>query len=304
MHTLIGLMLFMVHFSVHAVTGEKLDRTGFIQTFNAEFNEPGGSALDTKKWKTNYYFGTQLTKTWPNGSPVTMAQQSSSRMITGERQVYIDKEYCGRSPFWIGNGFLYLYSFKSDPIAKATCGQGTRDYMSGLITTEKSFSQTHGYFEMRARLPSSSGTWPAFWLLPTVKTPENLGRLPEIDIFEHWGGDYTVMSQGKPFVIKRKGKIVSTIHEGTKNLEYATSNRTAPPTVDVNAFHVFGMLWTPTEAIFYLDGIETYRTSFINDDPHYMLINVAISDTAGDPALGVYPTYMMIDYVRAYKVNP
>lgn len=303
MKTSIKYLIFSILITSQAIGANLLDRRGFVPTFSAEFNEAAGFPVNPDIWKTNYYFGTQLTKTWPNGSPVTMAQQASSRMITGERQVYVDKDYCGRSATWVGNGSLYLTASKADPLAKKTCGQGTRDFLSGLITTQKSFSQTYGYFEMRAILPLSSGTWPAFWLLPTKKTDQNLGRLPEMDIVEHWAGDVTVMSKGKPFVIKRKGKVVSTLHLGSKGQEYVASNSKNPPVIDVSKFHTYGMLWTPTEAIFYLDGVETFRTPFVNNDPHYILLNMAVSETAGDPALGTYPAYFIVDWVRAYKIN-
>lgn len=38
------------------------------------------------------------------------------------------------------------------------------DYTSGMLNTYSSFSQTYGYFEMRADMPTDRGAWPAFWL--------------------------------------------------------------------------------------------------------------------------------------------
>jgi hypothetical protein len=39
------------------------------------------------------------------------------------------------------------------------------EYVSGVLTTQKSFFQKYGYFEIRAKIPLGIGVCPAFWLL-------------------------------------------------------------------------------------------------------------------------------------------
>ena len=66
-------------------------------------------------------------------------------------------------------------------------------YVSGMLTSQKSFSQKYGYFEIRSKIPVGAGVWPAFWLLAN-----NHGWPPEIDVMEGRG--------------ERPGDLVMTTH--------------------------------------------------------------------------------------------
>lgn len=45
-----------------------------------------------------------------------------------------------------------------------------REYTSARLVTRGKASWTYGRFEIRARLPSGRGTWPAIWMLPDRQT--------------------------------------------------------------------------------------------------------------------------------------
>ncbi|MEJ1977651.1 MAG: hypothetical protein WDN49_17630 [Acetobacteraceae bacterium] len=58
------------------------------------------------------------------------------------------------SPFSLSNGVL---SITGDAGSTRLSIHYNLPYTSGVITTDKSFSQTYGYFEVTAKLPSGQG---------------------------------------------------------------------------------------------------------------------------------------------------
>src|SRR4026208_2586222 len=69
------------------------------------------------------------------------------------------------------------------------------EYTSARLVTKGKGDWTYGRFEVKAKLPSGRGTWPAIWMLPTERSygesywPDN----GEIDIMEHVGYDPDVV---------------------------------------------------------------------------------------------------------------
>jgi serralysin len=155
------------------------------------------------------------------------------------------------------------------------------DYTSGAITTKGSFSQLYGYFEMKASVPSAAGAWPAFWLLPADGSWP-----PELDVMEILGDS------------------PQTVYQSWHSYSgQQTAVAFAPQTVD--GMHTYGVLWSPTELIWYLDGVETLRAPTPTDmnKPMFMIANMAMGGGwagAVDPA--ALPADMKIDYIHAYAL--
>jgi len=197
-----------------------------------------------------------------------------------EVQLYVEPEFArlGLDPFRVRNGILEIRAEPAPPQSEAAL-HGYR-YVSGLISTQPSFSQTYGYFEMRAKLPRGKGVWPAFWLLP-----QDLSWPPEVDIME---------SVGDP------SKVYATLHskaEDDQGLEV--------PVSDPDGFHVFAVSWDAKDVVWYVDGREVKRRPTPADmhKPMYLVANVALGgDWAGYPdASTPFPATLKIDYIRAYR---
>lgn len=79
----------------------------------------------------------------------------------------------------VENGRLIIEAHKEN--------YGGKQYTSARVTTTEKGDWTYGRIEVKAKLPSGRGTWPAIWMLPTDwiygdgSWPDN----GEIDIMEH-----------------------------------------------------------------------------------------------------------------------
>ncbi len=243
-------------------------------------------------------------------APLTNPAQWSSRTWGGLLDVYIDPQYCpgALTPSVTAEG-LAITAYRLSPDAAQSCGHGSRPWGSSIVTSMPSFAQAYGYWEVEAKLPCVPGRWPAFWLLPATKTPANGGRLAEIDVFEHYGGPVTVMSGGRPFVIDRVGTPYSTLHYGTIGDEQKLSNVPKLPVLNdaqraefCASWHRFGVLWTHAEFRFTIDGRETLRAPNPGvDDPHYWVLNLDISRTAGDPDADPGASRYLVRYVKVWR---
>jgi beta-glucanase (GH16 family) len=220
-----------------------------------------------------------------------------------EQELYIDPAfitYLKRTvptlttvlPFSISNGILSIIASSSEPAILKAAGSWAK-YTSGLLTSQYSFSQRYGYFEIRAKLPTGRGVWPAFWLLPTDKTWP-----PEIDILEAFG-DTSSEGQGG------RSDIHYAIHSQDK--KYSCEGWYDTKTDVTAGFHTYGADVEPDGVTYYFDGAP-YAHCPPDTEPHkpmYLLLNLAIGSaqswpTAPDSST-VFPTSFLIDYVRAYQ---
>jgi hypothetical protein len=116
-------------------------------------------------WQTVYFF---CSRTIPSNNEAEIyIDQSFLNWMNSKEKIPVVRSL----PFAVNNGILTITVKPTDPAIQAVAGFAK--YSSGLLTTEYSFSQTYGYFEIRAKLPAGRGLWPAFWCFQWT----NLGHL-------------------------------------------------------------------------------------------------------------------------------
>ncbi|WP_374471344.1 family 16 glycosylhydrolase [Phenylobacterium sp.] len=158
-------------------------------------------------------------------------------------------------------------------------------YTSGLMTTKESHAQTYGYFEMRVDLPSGAGAWPAFWLLPADGSWP-----PELDVME-------VLAQDPNATWTTAHSNATGAHTSKGIASYTPGG--------AEGFHTYGVLWTPSELAWYVDGVQVFAQATPADmnKPMFMLANLALGGWAGNVDGSALPAEMKIDYIRAYALG-
>ncbi|MGZ5095963.1 MAG: glycoside hydrolase family 16 protein, partial [Burkholderiales bacterium] len=87
-----------------------------------------------------------------------------------------------------------------------------------------------------------------------------------------------------------------------------TSHRRTVRGADLSqAFHTYGVMWTPETLIFYLDGTARFTTPTQPDEhqPMYMLATLGVGGSwPKNPDPARFSAHMKIDYIRAYSNDP
>ena len=174
-----------------------------------------------------------------------------------------------------------------------------KEYSSARLTSKDKGDWKYGKMEVRAKVPTGRGTWPAIWMLPTVNSYGGWPKSGEIDIMEHVGYD--------PYIVH------STVHTGAYNHSIGTQvgKPFTLPTATTE-FHVYTTEWDENEIRSYVDG-ELYF-SFKNektgseawpfDQPFHIILNLAIGGGWGGQKgvdNSLFPHTFEVDYVRIYQ---
>lgn len=201
----------------------------------------------------------------------------------------------------------------SDGTLKITAKEESMEgypYTSGRIETitgdgEKLFATKYGKIEAKIKLPAGTGLWPAFWMMPADNVYGGWPLSGEIDIMEARG--------------RLLNEVNGTIHFGEKRPFNRSlgGSYTLPSTTDITEYHVYGVEWRENLIIWYVDGVEFYRTSnwytmtdgVVAEYPapfnqeFYLILNLAVGgdyDSGRVPSSSELPGTMEVDYVRVY----
>lgn len=205
-----------------------------------------------------------------------------------ELQYYTDKRLLNSN---VGSGTLKITAY-NEPF------QGM-EYTSARLVTKGKQTWMYGKFEIRAKVPSGKGTWPAIWMLGENISSAGWPNCGEIDIMEHVGYD--------------QGWVHGSVHTDKYNHVEGTQKTAKKFVSDVStAFHVYGLEWTADSIKVTIDDAVIF--SFANEKsgvaawpfsaPEFLLLNLAVGGNWGGAQgvdSSVFPKTLEVDYVRVYQ---
>ena len=250
--------------------GEEVDMDKFELTFSDEFD----GELDRSVWSGHYQYGTKTESRKGSYWNQYLAETRDGNLVIPV--VYLEDGMGGEGAGW---------------------------YTAGIDTDDDSpngFSQKFGYFECRCILPEGADIWSAFWLMNDgVYDVDGSGQDgTEIDIFESDGYEELM-----------KNNISSNLHfDGYGDAHQKLgAKRFLIKNNPYEEYNTYGLEWNENEYIFYINGVETFRTSYggVSQNPEYLILSVEMRGENGIPserenAPGDGAEFI-VDYVRVYQ---
>ncbi|MCB0640480.1 MAG: glycoside hydrolase family 16 protein, partial [Phaeodactylibacter sp.] len=171
-------------------------------------------------------------------------------------------------------------------------------FTSARLVTRGKAPFKFGRIEVRAKLPSGRGTWPAIWMLPEADTYGGWPASGEIDIMEHVGYNPDTIF-GTPHT-KAFNHMIGTHRSGAIYLPDAET-----------AFHTYAVEWNAQQIDWFVDDTLYHRfapsartsAEWPFDHPFYLILNLAVGGNWGGKEGiddSIWPQQFLIDYVRVY----
>ena len=253
---------------------------GMKLVWHDEFNNDGKPDPSSWKYETGFVRNNELQ--WYQADNANC--KGGVLIIEGRREKIPNPRYAAGSSDWRTNREFAEYT------SACLYSKGLREFKFGR-------------FEIRARIDTACGAWPAIWTLGASGEWPSGG---EIDIMEfyRWKGNPTILANfawgtDKRWVAK------------WKDLKKPFSDFTAAQPDWAKRFHTWRMDWSSDSLKLFLDDQllnEVAVKDCSNPDginpflqPHYLLLNLALGENGGDPSRSHSPITYEVDWVRVYQ---
>ena len=207
-------------------------------------------------------------------------------------------ELCG----W-GNNELQIYDRNyaevKDGNLVITVEKKDSTYYSSKITTEDKMEFTYGEIEIRAKLATTKGLWPALWMLGGDIDEVGWPKSGEIDILEYIG--------------REPGIVFTTLHTPDSHGDKVVNTKKTKIEGIEEGFHLFKVNWTKDFIEFFVDGKPVYKfvpekydgTYYPFQKDFYFIVNMAVGGGLGGPVIvdEELPAKFYVDYIKVWQKN-
>lgn len=164
-------------------------------------------------------------------------------------------------------------------------------YTSARLLSKDKYAFTFGKVEVRAKVPSTVGTWPAVWMLGSNISSIGWPACGEIDILEHRG-----MELNKIFgTLHYTGRSGGNANGSTRLISNASTE-----------FHIYSLEWTPNSIKISVDN-QVYHSVFNSGElpfnrDFFLIMNLAVGGNFAGPIDPAFSSATFeIDYIRVYR---
>lgn len=174
----------------------------------------------------------------------------------------------------------------------------------GMISLKQKYCK--GYFEIRCKINKGRDFWSAFWIQADHPYDHEISRGgiggAEIDIFEN-------LSSEDSNLLKR-GSVSQTVHcnggdDDPENLDSYSLGKFKGKNI-YDEYNTYGCKWTDDEYIFYINGVETSRTSWckgVSEVPEEVIVSLEIPENISYDKNSGYTSQFTVDYVKIWQLE-
>jgi beta-glucanase (GH16 family) len=260
----------------HAVISKdtRYASSSYQLVWSDEFNNDG--IPDSTKWKFETGFVRNEEDQWYQKENANCS--NGNLVITGKKERKKNPNFIAGSTNWkTSRQFI--------------------DYTSASVVMKKEHAFLYGRMEVKAKIITQTGLWPAIWTLGTSgEWPSN----GEVDVMEFY--DNKILAN---FAYATATKWKAIWDGESKPINTFPANW-------ADSYHIWTLEWTEDKMDILLDGVSINTidlTKSINksdgknpfQQPHYLLLNLALGgNKGGSLANTTLPSQYLIDYVRIY----
>jgi beta-glucanase (GH16 family) len=170
-------------------------------------------------------------------------------------------------------------------------------YSSACLISQATWR--YGRVDVRAKLPTGRGIWPAIWMIPPNGEITGWPDCGEIDLVEHFGAN--------------RGLVFVNVNTKSANIAQGTAAGKWLQLPDLaDAFHLYSLEWRAEQVVLFVGERKVLLYEKASDDtaqwpfdkPFEIRLQLNVGGVAGigtDVDDSLFPQRLAIDFVRVYQ---